>query len=66
LIDPNIIYAASTLGDFSLVDVRDGKIVKTFKGNSAAINDFVEVKELGLVVTAGDDHSCLAFDIRSI
>jgi WD40 repeat protein len=43
--DPNILYTASTLGDFSLIDVRDSKIVKTFKGNAAAINDFVEVRE---------------------
>jgi WD40 repeat protein len=43
--DTNILYTASTLGDFSLIDVRDSKIVKTFKGNAAAINDFVEVRE---------------------
>jgi hypothetical protein len=46
--------------------VRDGKLVKTFKGHAAPINDFIEVKPLEIVVTAGDDRQCLVFDLRGI
>ena len=59
-------YAASTLGDLSLIDVRDGQVVRKFKGHAAPINDFVEVKELEIVATAGDDRQCLVFDVRNM
>lgn len=62
-LNPNILYAASTLGEFNLIDVRDGKLVKVYKGHAAPINDFVEVKEHNLIVTAGDDRCCLVFDL---
>lgn len=52
---PHVIYAGSTLGDMYMIDMRDGKIVKTFKGHAAAINDFIEIKENKLLATAGDD-----------
>jgi hypothetical protein len=48
-------YAASTMGYLQLIDVRDGKTLKTFRGHAAPINDFVEVKALEIIVTAGDD-----------
>ena len=41
-------------------------MVKTYKGHAAPINDFVEVKELEIVVTAGDDRQCLVFDMRGL
>ena len=53
---PHVLLAASTLGDFFMIDVRDGSNIKTFKGHAAAINDFIEVKYLELVVTAGEDN----------
>ena len=52
----HILLAASTLGEFFLIDVRDGAILKNFKGHAAPINDFIEVKQLELVVTGGDDN----------
>ncbi len=61
---PQILYAASTLGDLQCIDVRDGKVVKTFKGNTGPINDFVEVKPLEILITAGEDRECRVFDLR--
>jgi WD40 repeat protein len=46
------------------IDVRDGKVVRTFRGNTGPINDFVEVKPLEIVVTAGEDRECRVFDMR--
>jgi hypothetical protein len=43
---PHLLLAASTLGDLQVIDVRDGKTVKTFKGNTGAINDMIEVSSL--------------------
>jgi hypothetical protein len=40
---PNIIYAASTLGDLFCIDPRNGAIVKTLKGHVAPINAFIEM-----------------------
>jgi len=39
-----MLYAGSTLGDFFVIDVRSGEIVKQFKGHAAPINCFVEAK----------------------
>jgi len=47
-----------------MIDVRDGSVIKCFKGHAAPINDFVEVKFLELVVTAGEDNQCLVFDLH--
>ena len=66
VIDPNMLYASSTLGEMNLIDVRDGKIIKTFKGHAAPINDFVEVVPIQALVTAGDDRSCLVFDLKQL
>ena len=63
---PHLLLAASTLGDLHVVDVRDGSTVKTFKGNTGAINDIAEVSALQLVVTAGDDRVCRVFDLRGL
>lgn len=49
-----------------MIDVRDGKVVKTFKGHASAINSFTEVVPRQLIVTAGDDRSCLVFDLKQI
>jgi WD40 repeat protein len=62
----HILFAANTLGDFHAIDVRDGKVVKTYRGNTGPINDFVEVKPLEIVVTAGEDRECRVFDIRGL
>ena len=61
----NCLIAASTLGDISIIDPRNGAIVKTVKGHCASINDIKELKlEDGtpMLVTAGDDNHCLVFN----
>ena len=61
----NCLVAASTLGDVSIIDPRNGQVAKTMKGHCAAINDIKELKmEDGttMLVTAGDDNQCLVFD----
>lgn len=64
--NPFILYAASTLGDLHAIDVRDHKVVRTFRGNTGAINEFVEVKDLEIVVTAGDDRECRVFNMKNL
>ena len=52
------------MGDISIIDPRNGAVVKTIKGHCASINDIKEFKlEDGtpLIVTAGDDNHCLVF-----
>ncbi len=39
-----MLYAASTLGEFFIIDVRSGQVIKSFKGHAAPINYFVEAK----------------------
>lgn len=56
-----MLYAASTMGDMFVVDVRSGEVVKGFKGHAATINFFVEVKQREWIVTAGDDNQCNVF-----
>lgn len=43
MVKPHILMASSTLGDFFLLDSRDGSILKQLKGHAAPINDFQEV-----------------------
>jgi WD40 repeat protein len=62
-VKPHILLASSTLGDFFLLDVRDGRAVKQLKGHAAPINDFIEIPQYELVVTGGDDNCCLVFSI---
>lgn len=64
--NPHILLAASTLGDFHCIDVRNGTTIKTLRGNTGPINDFIEVSPLEIVVTAGEDRECRIFDIRGI
>lgn len=55
----NVLIAASTLGDVSLVDPRNGEVLKTIKGHIASVNDIKEFKlEDGslMLATAGDDN----------
>ena len=66
VLHPHLLYAAGTFGDFNVIDVRNGQLVRTFKGHAAAINDFTEVSPLEIIVTAGDDRQCLVFDIRGL
>jgi len=40
----HVLLAASTMGDLHAIDVRDGKVVHSFRGNTGPINDFIEVK----------------------
>ena len=56
-------YASATSGDVIIVDVRSGTICRTYKGHAAPINDFIEVPEHKLLVTAGDDFVCNAYDL---
>ena len=68
----NVLIAASTLGDVSLIDPRNGAILKTIKGHCASINDIKEVvgcledENQVMLVTAGDDNQCLVFDTTTI
>lgn len=43
---PHLLLAASTLGDLLVIDVRDGKTARTFRGNTGPINDICEVSAL--------------------
>ena len=62
-LDPHLFYASSTLGHVTIVDVRNGEIQATYRGHAAPINDFLEVKEHKLLVTAGDDFVCNVYDL---
>ena len=60
----NCLIAASTLGDVSVIDPRNGAILKTIKGHCASINDIKEATlddQTQVLVTAGDDNQCLVF-----
>ena len=61
--DPNLFFASSTLGNLLVIDVRNGNILKIYKGHQASINDFVEVPQHKLLVTAGDDFMCNVYDL---
>lgn len=56
-----MLYAGSTLGDFFVIDVRTGEVVRTYKGHAAPINNFVEARQREWVITAGDDNQCNVF-----
>lgn len=62
-IDDSMFYASSTRGDVVIIDVRNGMKLRTYKGHAAPINDFVEVLEHRLLVTAGDDFVCNVYDL---
>lgn len=51
-----MLYAASTLGDFFVIDVRSGKVENQLRGHCAPINHFVEIKRDKMILTAGDDN----------
>ena len=51
-----MLYAASTLGHFFVIDVRSGSLSYTFRGHSAPINHFAEIASTMQIVTAGDDN----------
>jgi WD40 repeat protein len=46
-----------------VIDIRNGNILRTYKGHQAPINDFIEVKEHKILVTAGDDFVCNVYDL---
>ncbi len=54
------------MGDLLCIDVRNGETVRTFRGNTGPINDFVEVSPMEIVVTAGEDRDCRVFDLRGL
>jgi len=56
-------YASSTLGDVIIIDVRNGDLVRIYKGHAAPINDFIEVIQHKLLITAGDDFNCNVYDL---
>jgi len=62
-IDQNLFYISSTLGNVIIIDVRSGNTLRTYKGHLAPINDFLEVKDHRLLVTAGDDFVCNVYDL---
>jgi len=62
-LDPNLFYVSSTLGHVTIIDVRNGDVQRTYRGHAAPINDFLEVKEHKLLVTAGDDFVCNVYDL---
>lgn len=64
-IDPCMLYCSSTLGDLIILDVRNGDILRKYKGHAAPINDFLEVPEHKLLVTAGDDFNCNVYDLST-
>jgi len=61
-LDVHIFYAASTLGSVVAIDVRSGALLRTYKGHAAPINDFLEVPEHKVLVTA-DDFLCNVYDL---
>lgn len=58
-----MLYAASTLGSFFVIDVRDGEVAREFKGHEAPINWFEEAKVRKWIITAGDDNQCNIFKL---
>ena len=62
-IDPFFFYASSTLGFVHMIDTRNGAIMRTYRGHAAPINNFLEVREHNLLVTAGDDFVCNVYDL---
>lgn len=63
VIDPHHFYASSTMGNILIIDVRNATILKTYMGHAAAINDFLEVVEHNILITAGDDFLCNVYDL---
>lgn len=62
-IDPFFFYASSTLGFVHMIDARNGTVMRTYRGHAAQINNFLEVTEHNLLVTAGDDFVCNVYDL---
>ena len=58
-----MLYAACTIGNVVVIDVRSGEMLRTYKGHAAPINDFLEVPEHKVLVTAGDDFNCNIYDL---
>lgn len=56
-------FASSTLGNIVVIDIRNGNLIRVYKGHQAPINDFIEVKEHKLLVSAGDDFVCNVYDL---
>jgi hypothetical protein len=46
-----------------VIDVRSGTVIRTYKGHQAPINDFIEVIQHKILVTAGDDFVCNVYDL---
>lgn len=62
-LDIHMLYASSTVGHVSVIDVRSGQVLRTYKGHAAPINDFLEVPQHKVLVTAGDDFVCNIYDL---
>ena len=65
-IDTCMFYLSSTLGDIVIIDVRNGHKMRTYKGHAAPINDFIEVAQHKLLLTAGDDFNCNVYDLAKM
>jgi len=58
-----MLYACATTGDVVIIDVRNGALVRTYKGHAAPINDFLEDVHNKWAITAGDDFVCNVYDL---
>ena len=56
-------FASSTLGNIVVIDIRNGNLIRVYKGHQVPINYFIEVKEHKLLVSAGDDFVCNVYDL---
>ena len=56
-------FASTTTGDMVILDVRNGAKLRTYRGHAAPINDFIEVVQHKVIVTAGDDFVCNVYDL---
>ena len=56
-------YLSSTMGEIIVIDVRNCNRMRTYKGHAAPINDFIEVVQHKMMVTAGDDFCCNVYDL---
>lgn len=56
-------YASSTTGNVVIIDVRNGMLLRVYSGHAAPINDFIEVIQHKVLITAGDDFVCNVYDL---
>ena len=62
-LDKNILYVGTTLGGLFSFDVRNGLLLKQYRGHYESIMELRENVKQNVLVTAGDDKRCLVFKI---